>query len=59
MNKLKPIVTHTNPVLPADYGDALSYGEMLGKLVYTVNQLIDEIEELNERVQALENESRE
>lgn len=42
------------PVLPAVYGESLSYGEELGKMQEKINELIDAIEELKNRVEALE-----
>ena len=54
MKQVKRLKLCGTPVLPAVYGESLSYGEVLGKMQVTINELIDKVDELEDRVEALE-----
>ena len=54
MIHVKKFRINSTPVLPAEYGDSLSYGEIQGKIIDKLNELIDSVNDLEQRVTELE-----
>ena len=53
-NHIKPLYCLGTPVLPATYGESLSYMEVQGKMQYTINQMIENQEDFDERLETSE-----
>lgn len=51
---MEKVRVHGAPTLPAIYGESLSYGQEIGKIIYTVNELIAKCDDLEARVEELE-----
>ena len=49
-NHVKPLYCLGTPVLPAVYGESLSYMEVQGKMQYNINQMIENQEDFDERL---------
>lgn len=49
-NHVKPLYCCGTPVLPAVYGESLSFMEIQGKMQYNINQMIENQEDFDERL---------
>lgn len=53
IDKISAIRVRCNKILPATYGESLSYMEAIAKLAYKVNETIEAVNGLNDNVDAL------